>query len=402
MSSRTSRSPRARIGAVSLALALAASAAGCGRAGGGDTATPDRPKIGVKGDTGSAADLGFPALATKNTTRVAGADPIADAAAATQIVYPGGAAGSHPGAVTLVDSANWQAALAASVLDAPPLHAPTLFVNGRSIPAATAKALTALAPTGAKAAAGAQVIRVGTAARPAKLRPTDIKGGSPAAVAKAIDAFATAARGKASRRVLVVTSEDPAYAAPAAAWAATSGDPILFTGKSHVPPETISAIRAHDKPKIYVLGPSTVVTPEVTKELKGLGKIIRLGGQDPISNAVGFATYSDGDFGWGATTPGHGLVLVPRTADPATAAAVAPLSASGTYGPLLLLSAPDALDKTVGGYLKDIQPGYDMNAARGFFNHAWLVGDTKAITAGLQAEVDHNLETLPIATKNAG
>jgi hypothetical protein len=398
MSSPLSRPVRPLV--LVLAVALLSLAAGCGRDGSNDSERAARPKIGVKGDTDAAADLGFPTLATKNTTRIAGADPTADAAAVAQIVYPGGSAAARPDGVALVDAGDWQAALAASVLAAPPLRAPTLFVDGASIPAATRKALTALAPRGAKAAGGAQVIRVANAARPAKLTTTDIRGKTPAALARSIDAFATAARGRSSRRILLVSSEDPAYAAPAAAWAATSGDPILFTGQDHAPADTVAAIKAHDNPKVYVLGPSNVISPKVTRQLKKLGRIVRVGGADPVTNAIAFAGFSDGDFGWGATTPGHGLVMLPRAADPATAAAVAPLSASGTYGPSLLLSSPDALDRALGGYLKDIQPGFDQNAARGFYNHAWLIGDTTAISPALQSEIDADLETQPIATKS--
>lgn len=390
----------ARTASLVLVAALVTLAAGCGRAGSNDATTSARPQIGAKGTSDAAADLGFPTIATKNTTRIAGADPTADAAAVAQIVYPGGPSGSRPDGVALVDAGDWQSALAAAVLAAPPLRAPTLFVDGTKIPAATQKALAALAPRGAKAAGGAQVIRVATTARAGKLTATDIRGRTPAAVARNIDAFATAARGTPSKRVLLVSSEDPAFAAPAAAWAASSGDPILFTGQDHAPADTVAAIKAHDHPKIYVIGPSNVVSPKVTKQLKKLGRLIRIGGADPVANAIAFAVFADGDFGWGASTPGHGLVLIPRSADPATAAAVAPLSASGTYGPSLLLSGPDVLDRALGGYLKDIQPGFDQNAARGFFNHAWLVGDTKAITPALQSAVDANLETQPIATKS--
>ena len=385
--------------AVLLAVALATGAAGCGRAHSSSDSSPDKPKTGVKGSANAAADLGFPTFATKNTTRLAGADPVADAAAVTQIVYPSTTPTTRPEAVTLVDVKDWRTALAGSVLNAAPLGAPILFTNGRSIPAATAKALNALLPTGSTAAAGVQAIRLGTLAKPGALRTKDVTGKDPFALARSIDAFATAARGKPSTRVLLVTADDPAFAAPAAAWAATSGDPILFTHKSKVPPDTIAAIKAHKKPKIYVLGPSSVITPDVTKQLKGLGRIIRLGGRNPVDNAVKFAMFGDGDFGWAATTPGHGLVMLTTTADPATAAAVAPLSASGTYGPSLLLSSPLKLDSTVNDYLQQLQPGFLQTAARGFYDHAWLVGDTKAITPALQAEIDTDLENKKIDTK---
>ena len=58
---------------------------------GGDVApTGDtRPVLGQEGDEeAAAAGLGFPGFATKNTTRVGGADGIANAAAIAQAVYP--------------------------------------------------------------------------------------------------------------------------------------------------------------------------------------------------------------------------------------------------------------------------------------------------------------------------
>ena len=57
-----------------------------------------------------AEELGFPAFATKNTTRVAGADPVANAAGVALAVYPSTGDAPGPDAVTLVDAGDWQAA----------------------------------------------------------------------------------------------------------------------------------------------------------------------------------------------------------------------------------------------------------------------------------------------------
>ena len=76
-------------------------------------------------------------------------------------MFPSAAPGTHPTAVTLAPTDDWQAAIAASVLMAPPIHAPVLLSGTTTLPAATADALTALAPTGSGPAGGAQVIRVG-------------------------------------------------------------------------------------------------------------------------------------------------------------------------------------------------------------------------------------------------
>ena len=79
----------ARIRTVATAALVALLAvAGCGRDGGDEA--PEKPVFGAKGTEKEAAtDLGFPAFATKNTTRVGGADGIANAAAVARAVYPG-------------------------------------------------------------------------------------------------------------------------------------------------------------------------------------------------------------------------------------------------------------------------------------------------------------------------
>src|SRR3954451_20299477 len=67
-----------RPAAVLACLLAAFAAAACGRAGQSKTGTgsSDKPGLGVKGPTQPEAvhDLGFPAVATKNTTRTGGAD----------------------------------------------------------------------------------------------------------------------------------------------------------------------------------------------------------------------------------------------------------------------------------------------------------------------------------------
>ena len=70
------------------------------------------------------------------------------------------------------------------------------------------------------------------------------------------------------------------------------------------------------------------------------GSVSRISGEDPIANAIAFARYADGSFGWNINDPGHGFVLA-RDDAPLYAAAAAPLSASGTWGPLLLTDDAD-------------------------------------------------------------
>src|SRR3954447_27068452 len=393
--------PRPRMIAVlSLALAAGLLVGACGKT----DQKPQEPAVtvvtfpveGPKGEKKSAeAELGFPVLATKNTTRVAGTDPIADAAAAARAVFPAVTPELRPKAVTLVDVHDWRAAIAASVLMASPIHAPILMTDGTKMPKTTQSALDALSPTGSEPAGGAQAVRIGDVARPPGLKTTDLVGKDPATLARAIDAFQASAKGTSSDAVVLVSSEQPEYAMPAAAWAAKSGDPILFTEKDTLPEPTRAAIVAHRSPRIYVLGPSSVIAPKVTRELRALGDVIRVGDQDPQSNAIAFARYADSSFGWGVTDPGHGLVFV-NPKNPADAAAASPLSASGTWGPLLLVGEDGSLPKSVSDYLFDIQPGYRDNPTRGVYNHGWIIGDDKAISVATQSEIDHALEIAPV------
>jgi hypothetical protein len=378
-----------------IVICICLALAGCG----GKSATKDtQPSLGAKGsDTQAAEGLGFPQVATKNTTRVGGADPVANAAAVAQAVFPG----SHPAAVTLVDSGDWRAGIAASALFARPVGAPILLSDGTSLPGASDSALDALAPTGSKAAGGAQIIRIGDVAQVSGRKTTDVKGANPYALARAIDAFVAATRGKPSDRVIIASADKAPFAMPAAAYAAKSGTPVLFATHDALPPDTRTALKAHQQPKIYVLGPTSVIGSKVESELRKLGKVTRIQGPDPVRNAIAFARFSDGGFGWGVVDPGHGLVFTSQAADPQTAAAAAPLSGSGTYGPLLLVGNADTLDKPLADYLLDIQPGYGKDPVRGVYNHGWIVGDETAVSIAAQSHIDRLLEISPVTTTNA-
>lgn len=393
-----------------IGLALAAGLAACGggttllRPGNAHTVTVRS----ISGNQHAAAQLGFPAVATKNTTRIAGADPAADAAAVALAVFPSAAAGTHPTAVVLAPSSDWQAALAASVLMAPPIRAPLLLSGPSTLPTASSDALTALAPTGAGPVGGAQVIRVGDVARPGVRRVASIKGGDPFTLAGAIDSFVSAAAGRSSPDVMIASADAPAYAMPAAGLAAESGDPILYVTANTIPAATRLALLSHQSPHIYVVGPPSVVSESVVHALKRYGKVKRVGGPDPAANSVAFAEYRDpacvygqacahvpGSFGWAIRSPGHGYVLL-NSSQPLTAAAAAPLSASGSYGPALVTGSATSLPKPVLDYfLNYATPGYTQEGpTAAVYNHGWVIGGLGQISVGVQAELDNLLEAV--------
>jgi hypothetical protein len=388
--------PLPLVGLVLLALIV-----GCGS----EPQRLDSPQIGKAGNEPDAPrQLGFPTFATKNTTRVGGADPTADAAAVARAVFPGaggvGGTGSGPRAVVLVDQRVWQAGLAAAVLMSSPLRAPLLLSDGGELPAASADALAQLAPTGASELGGAQVVRIGDAPAPGGYRSTTLTGEDPSALAAAIDRLHAAAVGHPSRAVVVVSADDPAFAMPAAGWAAKTGNPLLFVRRTTIPGPTFAALQAHRRPRIYLLAPPRVVDRTVERVLRSLGTVTRIAAPDPVRSAIAFARYRDGLDGWAIDDPGHGLVFAnaARTLD---AAAAAPLSATGAYGPLLLIEDAVTLPLPVGSYLLDIQPGYTRDPARGVYNRAWLIGDESAISLPVQSRIDSLLEIAPIQTDEA-
>jgi len=379
-------SGRAALAAVVLASLVVA---GCGREVRSDD--PSQPAL-LAPPSQAKENLGFPETATKNTTRVPGTDPTQTADAIARAVFPDPA--RKPSAVTIVDSTDWRVAVAASALMAAPFRAPILFSDGTSLPGPSQSALDALAPTGSKAAGNAQVIRVGSVARPAGYKTTDIRGSSPLALTRSIAALIRAARPGVASKIIIASSDDPSFAMPAAGYAAKTGDPILFVTKDDIPPETraaLAALRGLAKPRIFILGPSKLISPAVNKQLSRFGKVERTGGQDPVTNAIEFARYRSGTFGWGVANPGHGMVFM-RAGRPLYAAAAAPLSGAGSYGPLFLLDDASRLPAPLQSQLLDTQPAYRTDPVAGVYNHGWIIGKPDTITVTAQARIDALLE----------
>lgn len=338
-----------------------------------------------------ASELGFPAFATRNTTRAGGATPAAVAAGVALASYPSVGDVGRPPAVVLAPSASWQLSLAASSLTSAAVGAPMLAGEPDSIPGFTATALEGLAPPGLDRADGAQVITIGDdLAAPAGFDELRIEGSDPAVVAKAIDRQ----RGRLSGvqdpdHILVVSSTDPGFAMPAAAWAARSGDPIVFADDD-VPAETIETIERHPKADVYVLGPEDVVSPSAIGKLREVAgsRVERIDGPNPVDNAIAFARFARGDFGWDINDPGHGFTVA-NVNRPIDAALSAPLAAGGKPGPLLLTDSATDLPASLRSFLLDTKPGFVDDPVRAIYNHIWLIGDEQAISVDQQAQIDN-------------
>jgi hypothetical protein len=344
----------------------------------------------------AAEELGYPSFATNNTTRVGGSDAETTAAAVALAVFPSTTPAQRPAAVTLVDEADWQGAIAASVLMATPVKAPMLVTAGGDLPDPTSQALEALDPQGSKATGKAQVFSIGDATTPEGLKVTKVKPGDPAIIAASVAELRDKLFGDAPQHIVLAPEGDPAFAMPAAAWAARSGDPVLFSGTEKLPAATATALKRHTQVPVYLLGPSSEISSEVFREVAKIDKRVRrVSGEDPVENAIALARYADGGFGWNVNDPGHGFVVA-RSDSPLDAALAAPLSASGTWGPLLLTDDANKLPKALREYLLDVKPGYTTDPTRAFYNHVWVIGDQEAIDVNQQAEIDQLAELAKI------
>ena len=373
-----------------------------GGGGGGETR---EVTIAVSTDNAQRAPvgtLGFPLVATRNTTRISGADPVSDAAAAALATHPPAPDAPRLEAATVVPDDDWQAGIAAAVLAGPPTRFPVLISQHGAVPDATGEALSQLNPRGGGGSGDAAVYSVDGASVPSGQKSRELEGDSPAAIANSIDQLRQQLTGNEPEHILVASSDEAGYAMPAAAWAARSGDPVLFTGKDEVPGATLAALRRHAGSPVYVLGPESVISKQAVSQIGRVASTVtRVGASGAVQNSVLFARYTDGSFGWNiAQTPGHGMELA--NADrPLDAAAAASLASSGKWGPLLITDTADALPPDLKNFLLSIKPAYETDPTQAVYNHIWLMGDASAIGGEVQAEMDELAELVPVGSAAA-
>jgi hypothetical protein len=376
-------------------LLLALTLVGCNL---GDEETQP-PQPGVPAADEPEEEVVPPTAATRNTLRVGGSDAAADAAAVADILYPAPGDGERPTAVALVDQDDWVTCIAASVLAGPPIGAPLLLSDGDELPDATEQTLDRLDPSGSDLSRDAQVIRLGPdVARPEGVRTALVEGGDPFARAAATDRFFSAARGRPSGDVVLYSADSAEWAMPAAAWAARSGDAALPVRETVIPAPVRKALAAHERPNVYLLGPERIISERVADllESEGLARSVnRIEGPTAVENAIAFARYQKGDFGWGVAVPGYNFTVA-NLSRPLDAGAAASLATRGVFAPLLLSDDVANLPEPLEDYFLSVQPGYEDDPGNAVYNRAWILGDEEAISIRQQAQVDRITELIPV------
>ncbi len=399
---RTSRNVRALTLASLLAGALALS--GCSL---GDSGLETQLSSGDN-NVDFARGTGSPALTTRNTIRIPGADAAANAAGAALTEYPSSSSFTRPTAVSVAGEDDWRAAIAMSVLSAAPVNAPMLLSSKDELPDVTASAMAALQPSGI--VIPGQTLRpkafvAGDLELPERTARVNLVNTSYESLTLALDRLWTRLSGGKPSKEVIVTTADPnfkRYALPAGPLAANTGSPVFFVNKDTVPLATLRAIQDHNKPSIYVIGPPNVISDQLLSRLRRYGTVRRVAGPNPTDNAVQVAGFSDPAtaWGWGVVLPGHGFVII-NSHNEMNVAAATTLASGAAYGPLLLNSNASVVDRPLRNYLLDVQSGYYDDPADAVYNRAWLLGDEAQLSPGIQATFDKLLAVTKVDSPGA-
>ena len=346
----------------------------------------------------SDGSLGYPAVATRNTTRISGTDPAAISIAAALAAYPTVGPGTPPAAVTVASDKEWQAGVAAATLSAAPLNAPIILAPDGKLSEDGETVISEFEPQGSPITGENEVFAVGKVAPPSGYETANVNAPDPASLAVEVAELKASLTETPPDAFVVVSSEDAEYASPAATWAARSGDIVLFSGKESVPDATLDYLKKKENADIpvFVLGPTDAVSAGAYDQLrKASKKVERVGGSDPAAAALELVRFSSGTFGWNLNSPGHGYTIA-RSDRPMDAIASTALSTGGTWPALLLTDASDKLPENVLDYFLDVKPGYETDPTLAVYSHVWIIGDESLIDVNQQALIDDAVELVPV------
>ena len=277
------------------------------------------------------------AAATRSPTRPAWRSPS----------FPSRSADTRPAAVVLADRRDWRVAASAAQLSAAPVRAPVLLTDGASSPRRRARRSTGWRRRAPRPLDGAQAIKVGAAGAPGGLKTTDVRGRRLRGAGRGDRPAATQGRGRASKAVVVASADSPEYSMPAAAGRRSPATRCCGSTQNAIPPATRSGDPAAQPARhLRARAGAGGVRHGARAARRPRHGTRGSSGKDPVANAIAFARFSDGSFGWNVVDPGHGLVFASAEAAAGRRRRGSMLSTSGTYGPLLLV--PDADDAAAG------------------------------------------------------
>ncbi|MFC7139962.1 DUF4396 domain-containing protein [Halosimplex aquaticum] len=232
----------------------------------------------------------------------------------------------------------------------------------------------------------------------------ELSGDNPAQTAARIATRGNSSDEVSPNNIIIVSSDAPEWALPAAAWSAYSGDPILYADENGVPEATRQAIAELNASHAYVLAPSSLVSQDA---LSGLDvEWTRIAGSTPQDHAVEIAKFRDEsrDFGWGIDERdkvGYYNSMLVNPDRPSQAVASTNLQ-WGKAGPILLVHEDGSLPAITENYLWRTQSSWFSTPAEGPFNHVFVLGPLEEISWVSQARSDYAVEITPYRLQGAG
>ena len=188
---------------------------------------------------------------------------------------------------------------------------------------------------------------------------------------------------------------------PAAAYAAKSGDPVLFTAR-----DTLPGADARGDPRARP--PAHLRARPAERRLRGRrgaaraarhGHAHRRGRRAAAPRSRSRASRT-ARFGWGIVDPGHGFVFASPAAPGRRRRGGAAVGQRHLRAAAADRARTARFRASVADYLLDVKPGYSSDPVRGVYNHGWIVGDAQAVDVAAQATIDGLLEIAPVPAKS--
>ncbi len=189
---------------------------------------------------------------------------------------------------------------------------------------------------------------------------------------------------------VVIATEEPAYALPAAYAAAYFRVPVVPLA------QVVDVLEQSQTRLLLVAAPARLISNDQLAALAAYGQVERVASDNIYQHALLWARSRWGDFGWGiderTQVDGYFDFTLANPDDPAFAAAGLPMAYSGNFGPLLYTPRDD-LDELTDQYLWRLGPDYFAIPSDGPFVNVRVVGGPQSVSYGAQARADLALET---------
>jgi hypothetical protein len=371
------------LAALGAGLALAVSA--CGDQHGGGASPQLRPAV----DPADQLEFG------ENAVRIGGISGADVAAGAALAVYPPHGE-EPPSSWFFVRADRWTDAVLAAQFATRPIDGGLLVTNKEYLPTATVDVLNRVRVDGFPKGKGLKAIgmsKVGPdvliGLKDRKLVTTLMQEKTPFEQAKKLVPFHGGGAGRYSPTIVVASGDQRDYALPAAAWAAYSGDALVLVTRDKLPAATRAIVAQREKvtlerPHIYVIGPESVISDAVARELATYGDVKRVGRGSAIETAVELARYRDPEtqFGWGFKRGPANVSLV-NAGDWRNAVGAFTFAATGPQAPLLLTDSSEQLPAPVLDYVRSLRT---TGTGQGF-----VFGDRNSVGSAAFAQLDEAL-----------